>query len=135
MRAWVPNSQCKRKLKRIQKQPISAVFNYSDLTFTKGMWEVLNKGLKFAILQPKLNITQLLVDFRKFGINLVWKEFFFGKYSDEDYKPKLFGTNKFNIPKNHKTPKGLKTFFGVTKSDILDPRNRKKCKKMSLRNI
>jgi hypothetical protein len=27
------------------------------------------------------------VDFRKFERNLVWKEFFFGKEPDEEYKP------------------------------------------------
>ena len=75
------------------------MFNYSDLTLTESMWEVLNMGLKFAILPLKLNITQVLVDFRKFERNLVWKEFFFGKEPDEKYKPKIFQTHKTNFPK------------------------------------
>jgi hypothetical protein len=54
---WVPKSQYKRQQKQIKKQPISAVFNYSDLTLTVSMWEVLNMGQKFAILPLKLNIT------------------------------------------------------------------------------
>ena len=93
------------------------------------MWEVLNRGLKFAILPLKLDITQVLVDFRKYERNLVWKEFFF-KMEDkgEEYKPPIFKTDKNNFPKNYKSPEGLKTFIGATKSEILDPRNRNNVK-------
>ena len=93
------------------------------------MWEVLNMGLKFAILPLKLDITQVLVDFRKYKRNLVWKEFFFKmEDKDKEYKPPVFKTNKTNFPKKYKSPEGLNIFIGATKSEILDPRNRNNVK-------
>ena len=90
------------------------------------MIEILNVGLKFAILPVKLDITQVLVDFRKYEGNLIWKDFFFGKEDSDKYKPPIFKLYKTNLPKNHKTQEGLKTFIGATKSEILDPRIRNK---------
>ena len=31
---------------------------------------------------------------------------------------------KYNLPKQHNTPKGLETFLEAIKSEIIDPRNR-----------
>ena len=39
------------------------------------MDKVLNRGLKFAIMPLKLDITQVLTDFRRFERDMVWKEF------------------------------------------------------------
>ena len=126
---WLPKLKYKRHLNKLKKQNISAVFNYSSLTLTDSMWEVLNMGLKFAILPLKLDITQVLVDFRKYERNLVWREFFFKmEDNEEEYKPPIFKTDKTNFPKNYKSPEGLKTFIGATKSEILDPRNRNNVK-------
>ena len=50
----------------------------------------------------------------------------FGKEKDKDYKAPIFKNQKQNLPKNHKTPKGLKTFLTAIKSEIMDQRNRNK---------
>lgn len=41
------------------------------------MIKVLNRGLKFAITPLKLDITQILTDFRWFERTMVWKAFWF----------------------------------------------------------
>ena len=89
------------------------------------MDELLNLGLKFAIVPLKLDITQVLVDFKRYKRSLVWKEFF-GAKEDEDFSQPIFKTKKTNFPKNHNTPKGLNTFIGAVESEIRDPKNRNK---------
>ena len=39
------------------------------------MENLLNRGLKFTILPLKLDITQTLVDFRRFERSVIWHEF------------------------------------------------------------
>ena len=100
------------------------MFNYSKIELTEPMNSLLNKGLNFCILPLKLDLTEVLVDFNKFERKMVWKEYLYGK---EDNKPRaepIFKTQKFNYPKGHTTPQGLKTFLNSVKSEILDPRNR-----------
>ena len=46
---------------------------------TEPMQEVLNLGLNFAILPKKLDITQVLSDFKRFERNMIWREYFYGK--------------------------------------------------------
>ena len=41
------------------------------------MVNILNCGLKFTILPLKLDITQTLVDFRRYEISAIWHEFWF----------------------------------------------------------
>ena len=83
----------------MKKQSITAVFNYSDVTLTSDMNELLNLGLKFAILPLKLDITQVIVDFKKYKRSLVWKEFFSSK-EDEEYIPPIFKTKKIITQRN-----------------------------------
>ena len=52
------------------------------------MERVLNKGLKFAILPPKLDVTQVLTDFERFKRSMVWNEFWFGRETEEAEKEK-----------------------------------------------
>ena len=47
------------------------------------MEELLHLGHNFAVLPFKLDITQILVDFKKFEITMTWHEFW---YIDEDIK-------------------------------------------------
>ena len=61
-----------------KKQNINAVFNYSNIELTAAIDKVLNRGLNFFILPLKLDITQVLADFRRFEITLAWQEFLFG---------------------------------------------------------
>ena len=101
---WIPNSRYRKQQKQIRKQPISIVFNYSSIVLTADMEKILNRGLNFAILPLNLDITQVLVDFKRFERSFVWKEFWFGKNIEEPYVQPLFKTTKTNLPKNYKVP-------------------------------
>ena len=90
------------------------------------MEKVLNRGLKFCIQPHKLDLTQLLVDFKSFERTMVWQEFWYGRKQEGEYNPPIFKTKKDNLPKNHKTPKQLKCFLGAVRSEIMDPQNRNK---------
>ena len=87
------------------------------------MEKVLNRGLNFAILPLKLNITQVLVDFAKFERTMLWHKFW-ADSPKQDYKSPISKKEKTNLPKNHPTPAGLKTFLNGAKSEIEDPENR-----------
>ena len=56
---------------------------------------------------------------------MIWKEFWFGKESD-NYIPPIFKQKKNNFPRNHKAPRGLLNYLAAVKSDIMDPMNRNK---------
>ena len=59
------------------------------------MQKVLNRGLNFAILPLKLDLTQVLVDFKRFERTMIWQEFWFGKTQEsEEYKPPIFKEKK-----------------------------------------
>ena len=88
------------------------------------MESLLNLGLNYSVLPNKLDLTQVLVDFRRFERSALWQEFWHNHEKKSEYKPSIFKAKKYNIPKNHKTPTGLKTFLNSVKSEILDPRNR-----------
>ena len=92
------------------------------------MESVLNRGLKFAIQPLKLDITQVLTDFTRFERSMVWKDYWFGKETEETYVPLIFKKKKNNFPKNHRTPKGLLDYLTAVKSEIVDPKNRNKVK-------
>ena len=50
-------------MNKVKRQAITAIFNYSSITLSQDMEDLLNLGLKFAILPLKLDITQVFVDF------------------------------------------------------------------------
>ena len=102
----------------------SAVFNYSNIELTEAMNNLLNRGLNFAILPKKLDITQVLVDFERFKRSTLWHEYFHGKENEEEYKEPIFKTKKNNLPQKHTTPQGLKDFLNAIRSEIIDPKNR-----------
>ena len=87
------------------------------------MENLLNRGLNFAIMPLKLNITQVLVDFGRFERSMLWQEFWSNK-EQQSFKPPIFKKKKTNMPSKHPTPAGLKIFINATKSEILDPQNR-----------
>ena len=68
------SNQYKRQKTRLKKQPITVVFNESKLMLTKDMENVLNRGLKFAIIPHKLDITQVLTEFRRFDRTMHYAE-------------------------------------------------------------
>ena len=120
-------SKYKKLITKMNKIQLTSVFNYSSVVLSEQMNEVLNLGLNFAILPLKLDITQVLVDFRKYERSMIWKEFWFNQEEEtESYTPPIFKEEKTNLPKNHKTPEGLKIMLGAVRSEIVDPRNRNK---------
>ena len=74
------------------------------------MIKILNRGINFCITPLKLNITEILVDYRKFERKMKWKEFWSEQdQTDNNFKPELFPKEKSNLPpktsQNPKTPK------------------------------
>ncbi len=65
-RRFVKRNIWKKIQDKKKMQPISAIYNYSSLTITSGMTKVLNRGLNFCVTPSALNITEILVDYRKF---------------------------------------------------------------------
>ena len=126
-RVWVKRSKYKRQKKSKLKQKISVVFNYSSINLTESMEKVLNRGLNFAIMPLKLNMTQVLVDYKQFERTIIWQEFWFGR-DKVVYKPPIFKTKKSNLPSKHPTPPAVKVFLNSVKSEIMDPENRNKAR-------
>ena len=117
------------RTKRIPKnQEISVIFNYSKIKLTHAMENLLNRGFNFSILPLKLDLTQVLVDFKRFERSTIWQEYFYGRENDREFKANIFKSNKSNLPKNYKIPEGLKTYLGSVKSEIMDHRNRNNVK-------
>ena len=87
------------------------------------MKSLLSRALNFAVLPIKLDLTEVLVDLNRFARSAIWQEYWYGKEKDKDYKAPIFKNQKQNMPKNHKTLKGLKTFLTAIKSEIMDQRN------------
>jgi len=102
---WLTDNKYKRQKAKFKKQHINVVFNYSSIKLTQTMEKVLNRGLNFAILPFKLDLTQVLTDFKRFERTMIWKEFWFGRETDEQAKKPIFKSKKNNLPRNYKTPK------------------------------
>ena len=99
----------------MKKQKVSVVFNYSMITLTPSMENVLNRGLKFSITPVHLDITQ------NFERTMIWKEFWHEREESEGRKRSIFKSKKTNLPKKHKTPKGLTDYLAAVKSELMDP--------------
>lgn len=77
----------------------------------------------FPFFPNKLDITQIVVDYKRFERAAIWQEFWFGREQEQAEKP-IFKTPQKKLSKNHQTFEGLKVFLGAVKSEIQDPRNR-----------
>ena len=88
----------------------------------------MNRGLNFGVLSGKLDITQVFVDLKKFDRTMIWKEWWHGHTTEEEYDKPMFKTHKTNLPANYKVPNGLKTYLSSVKSEVVDPKNRIKVK-------
>ena len=86
------------------------------------MVNLLNRGFNFSILPLKMDIIQVLVDFKRFERTLIWH----GRDQTEERKEPIFKNKKRNMPKNYISPQGLQTFIGAVKSEIMDPLKRNK---------
>lgn len=117
-RRFIKRNKWKKVQDRKKNQPISVIYDYSTIQMTEGMNKILNRGLNFCINPLKLNITEILVDYRKFERKMKWKEFWSDQdQTDNNYKPELFPKEKSNLPP--KTSKNLKTFITGVKSELL----------------
>jgi len=88
------------------------------------MQRLINRGLNFCLLPYKLDITQTLVEYKRYERSAIWTKFHYGKEQDPTYEDPIFKTRKTNLPKKHPVPDGLKVFLDSVKSDFMDPRNR-----------
>ena len=78
------------------------------------MTKLLNRGLNYAVLPLKLDITEVLTDFRRFERRVIWKEFWFNKETTVEKALPIFKQKKTNMPKDHQTPKALKVLLNDT---------------------
>ena len=116
-----PGKRTRQKMrqnkKELKRKPISVVFNYSSIELTESMIKLLNRGLNFCIKPLSVNLSNVLVDFKKFERKTKWREFFYG-VTDQDYTPPIFKTEKTNLPKSHATPRPLQVFLNTVESNI-----------------
>jgi hypothetical protein len=109
-----------RKIQQRQKaKQITAFYNYSDLVLTNSMSKILNRGLNFYVTPPNLNVTEMLVDYRKFERKMKWKEFFSDKDKENDDQekiPEVFPKEKSNLPPKGGSP--LNNFLIGVKSEL-----------------
>jgi hypothetical protein len=103
-RRFIKRSAWKRTQDKKNKTQISAVYNHSSIKLTPAMETVLNRGLNFCVTPLSLNITNVLVDHRKFERSIKWKEFFANQNEDEDpdiepvWKKRHFSKRKVQPP-------------------------------------
>lgn len=117
-RRFIKRPKWQRLQNKKKQESISAIYNYSDLTLTEPMKKVLNRGLNFCVAPENLNITEALVDLRRFERKMKWKEFFAEEEEPtEEWKPDIFPIEKTNLP--NKTSKNLKDFCTSVRSDLL----------------
>ena len=121
---WVPRSKFRRQNFKLQKQKLNIIFNYSKISLSVAMEKVLNRGLNFCVLPLKLDLTQVLVDFKRFERTMIWHEFWYGREQSDNINRRLFKSKKTNHPKNYNIPKHLKMFLCAMKSELIDPKNR-----------
>ena len=100
------------------------IFNYSQTKLTESQESLLNKGLNFSILPLKLDITEVLTDYKNFERRMVWQEFWHDRQHEQTQKEFIFKQTKTNLPRDYQSPQGLKDFLSSVKSEIMDPRNR-----------
>ena len=118
----------KKQTSKLKRKNLTIVFNKSNYTLSMDMEDLLNRGLNFAILPLKLDLTQVLVDFKYFERTMIWKEFWAGRDQEEGVHPKIFKVRKRDLPRNYKSPNQLKTFLGAVKSELTDSENRNPAK-------
>ena len=118
-------NQLRKHNNKTKKQIVNVTFNYSKVNITQPMQNILNKGLKFAILPDKIDITQMLVDLKYFERIMYWQEYFHGT-EQENREEQIFKERKTNLPKNHRAPEALRNYLGAVKSELMDPLNRNK---------
>ena len=72
----------------------------------------------------KIDITQVLVDIKRFERACIWTKFHHGKDDKDTQNEQTFKKNKTNLPQKYTVPEDLNIFLNAVKSEISDPRNR-----------
>ena len=54
------------------------------------MEHLLNRGLNFSILPNKMDLSQVLTDFKKFERTVIWHEFWHGKDNENETVEQIF---------------------------------------------
>ena len=86
------------------------------------MKKILNRGLNFCVTPLTLNVTNVLVDYRKYERSVKWVEFFADKDTEDNsdkentWKKDIFPKEKSNLPPNSSI--AVKTFLSSVKSEI-----------------
>ena len=64
-------------------------------------------------LPLKLDLTQVLVDYKRFERSVIWYEFWHGRQKEEIDKP-IFTKQKDNLPRNYAVPEAVSSiiYFG-----------------------
>ena len=83
----------KQKIK-LKRKPLSIVFNKSSFVLTQDMEDVLNKGLNLAVLPNRLDLPQVLTDFRYFERTMIWMEFWHGRDQEGQLYKRIFKRRK-----------------------------------------
>ena len=66
-----------------KNETTNIVFNYSDIDLDENMTKVLNRRLRLSVQPPSIDVTQVLVDYKKFERVMIWKEYWHNKDSEE----------------------------------------------------
>jgi hypothetical protein len=116
-RRFVKRGKWKRVQDQKNRQKINLIYNFSSIALTRDMEKVLNRGLNFCVTPPALNLTDILVDYKKFERKMKWKEFFHDQESNEEYIPPIFKKEKTNMPKSSSSE--LTAFIAGVKGELL----------------
>jgi hypothetical protein len=87
-RRFMKRTRWKKIQDKKKSQEISAIYNYSKVTLTEDMKNVLSKGLNFCVTPEQINVTELLVDFKEFERNMMWKEYF--RDEEKEWQQEIF---------------------------------------------
>ena len=116
-RRFVKRTQWRKKQQKLKTKQMTAIYNYSNLVLTNSMSRILNRGLNFCVTPTNLNVTEMLVDYRKFERKMKWKEFFSDKETeDQVVVPVVFPKEKSNLPPKGGAP--LNNFLIGVKSEL-----------------
>ena len=119
-RRFIKRTQFRRKVEKKRKERITLLHNYSSVELTKPMKSLLERGLNFAVTPSSFNLSEILLDFRKFERKVKWKEFWYIHGDGEtlkDYVPPIFKSEKTNLPRN--TSKEVDSFISGVRGEII----------------
>ena len=73
------------------------------------MERLLNGCFNFSVLPNKLDLTHIIIDYKRYERTAIWIEFWFIR-EQQNLEKQIFRSHKYNLPKNYSTPEGIKIF-------------------------